>query len=65
MADRLVQVVRRRAEDRRVRFGEEPVFEFKLAPHERIIGVAHSGWTGGSERKTEDHYIYAWVAVEL
>lgn len=61
----LVQLVLRKAENRRVQRGTQPVFEFDLFPHERIVGVEHYFTRDYHSRSTVDHYISVWIAVDL
>lgn len=60
-----VQLVRRAFDDLKRPHGAQPVFEFDLLPNERIVGVFHYWTTDEARRKTVDHHIIVWVAVEL
>lgn len=61
----LVQLVLRKAECTRVRRGAEPVFEFELLAHERIVGVQYYFTRDYRGRTTVDHHVHVWVAVDL
>lgn len=60
-----IQMTVRKFEDNRRLYGSEPVFQFNLQDHEQIVGVKHYGSTkyDNNERKTVDHWIEVWVAV--
>lgn len=61
----LVQITRRVLKHDRVPFGDDPVFETYLMPHQEIIGSASYFTAGAPERKTNDHRLSIWIATRM